>query len=453
MLPNSAAVDPLLTGLPANIDAERLILGSILAYGDEVLSACSAMLAPEDFSLTKHVLIFRRILDLDARGVSVDRVTLANELMDRKELESVDGLSYLLQLDENMPRVPSLDSYCQIVRDKSKLRRIFLACQNISARCLSGDGGADEILEHGDKLLSDLGGPLGSSGGWSNPGDIINGFQGGLDALMTPSRGGAGVPLPWRTVQEQVCGLQAGDLVILAGRPSHGKSAAALQIARSAAESGIGVAYVSLEMSKAALLRRLVCSKARVNSHLARLGYLSAVQRRDIQEAANAIEGLPLWIEDEGAHTPAAIRQTLKRLRAKHPIGLVIVDHFHLVAGSGREDERQRYNRIADDFQRQAKEFGVPFVVLAQLSRKCEEERRAPGLSDLKETAKLEENADLVLFVYRPECYASNRTREELHGVAEFIIGKQRNGPTGKVPMVFLKEFQTFELCAGEDRE
>lgn len=449
-----AAVNPLQNGLPANIDAERVLLGSILLDDSAFVEVADA-LRVGDFSLEKHQRIFRRMMDLYERGEKVDRITLANELNDQRELESVDGLSYLVSLDDGLPKLSNIEGYVKIVKDKASLRQTIAAAQLVMNRALLAQDTPAEILSHAEQLFFGLEESVGTvARGWENPGDIIRSCPGGLDALMSPNRGGTGIVLPWDRLQEQTCGLQRGDLVILAGRPSHGKSAAALQIARRGAEAGAGVAYVSLEMSRESLFLRLVCSVARVDLHKARVGYASKEERTRMRDAAASVESMPLWIEDQDVRTAAAIRLRLKRLQAKQPFGLVVVDHFHLVAGNGgREDERVRYNRIADDFQRQAKEFGVPFVVLSQLSRKCEEERRPPGLSDLKETAKLEENADLVIFVYRPECYGSNRNREELRGKAEFIIAKQRNGPTGKIQMVFRPDITTFEVAAAEEAE
>jgi replicative DNA helicase len=230
-----------------------------------------------------------------------------------------------------------------------------------------------------------------------------------------------------------------------------GKSGAALQMGRHAAEAGHGVAYISLEMSAAALERRLLSQISRVDSFRMRTGLLSEREREAIRGARERRSLLPILINAKGCRTGPAIISAIRELRASRSIGLVIVDHFHLVRGlSAHEDERVRYNRIADEFQTAARETNIPFVVLCQLSRKCEEENRAPGLSDLKETGKLEENADVVMFVHRPEMYAKNRGREELRGLAEFIIAKQRDGATGKCGMVFIGGQQRFEAVAEE---
>lgn len=433
-------------GLPANIDAERFILGSIVLQGNEAFAACEASLATEDFALDKHRRIYNTMRELDADGQRIGRVEIASRLDAAGQLQSIDGLSYLVSLDDGLPIISNLDSYVSIVREKSVLRQIMYACQNLINQCASGEECSD-VIANADTILARLSDRGDSNPEWKNPGEVIAAYPGGLGAFITPSRGGTGIQLPWPEVNTTVCGLQPGDLTLIAGRPSHGKSVAGMQIAFEAAKFGRGVAYFSLEMSEESLVRRLISMVAHVDSQKMRLGYLSNEERERIREAHAYISGMPLWIDYRGYTTPA-IRRAVKRLKARREVSLVVVDHFHLLQSIGREEDRARYARSADDLQRYAKEFGVPFVVLTQLNRKCEDENRAPGLSDLAETGKLEQNADIVSFVYRPEMYAKNRQKDELRGVAEFIIAKQRNGPVGKIDMVFLKEFQQFQEVA-----
>jgi replicative DNA helicase len=429
-------------GLPSNLEAERFILGSIQNAGNDMFASCDTALSADDFALEKHRRIYSAMRGLDEAGQNIGRVEVANELIRLNQLESVDGLSYLTDLDTGLPLLASIDSYVRIVREKSILRQIALAAHNLMERALLADDDPAAILTHADSILASLM-PDGSLASWENPGEIIRSYPGGLKSFITPSRGGTGVQLPWPIINSTLCGLQPGDLMLVSGRPSHGKSVAAMQLSYEAAKSGHGVAYFSLEMSRESLVRRLISMVGKVDSQRMRLGYLNADERERVSLAASEIESLPIWIDNRGYTTPA-IRRALKSLRARREIGLVVVDHFHLIQSIGREEDRQRFARTADDFQRYAKEFNIPFVVLAQLNRKCEDENRAPGLSDLGETGKLEQNADIVMFTYRPEAYARNRNRDELRGHAEFIVAKQRNGPTGKVDMFFRKEFQCF---------
>jgi replicative DNA helicase len=432
-------------GLPCNIDAEKFLLGSIQLEGNERFVACAAVLAERDFALEKHRLIWTAMQTLDAAGRVIGRVEVANELTRLNQLESVDGLSYLISLDDGMPHIANLDSYVQIICDKSVLRQIAIAAQSLMNRALLAGDEPGNLLADAERTLALLSQRDDSRAVFMNPGGIMDGFAGGFDAFITPSRGGNGIHLPWPDVDSLVCSLQPADFMVLAARPSHGKTSAALQIALATAKAGKGVAYFSLEMSRDALIRRLISAVALVDSQKMRNGHLSADERERIRSARQEIESLPIWTPDYRGYTTPAIRRALKMLMATHEIGAVIVDHFHLLQSIGHEEDRQRYGRAADDLQRYAKEFSLPFVVLAQLNRKCEDENRAPGLSDLAETGKLEQNADIVMFAHRPELYAKNRARPELHGVAEFIVAKQRNGPVGKIDMVFLKHIQKFE--------
>lgn len=430
-------------GLPCNLEAERFILGSIQMRGNEVFASCEAAISADDFALEKHRRIYLAMKGLDEVGKTIGRVEVVNELRRRNELDSVDGVAYLTDLDTGMPHLASIDSYVQIVRDKSMLRRIAILAENLRDRALLAEDHPAAILAHADSILARLSEADDSLPIWKNPGEIIGSYPGGLKSFITPLRGGSGVRLPWPKVNATLCGVQPGDLMLISGRPSHGKSVAAMQLSYEAAKLDHGVAYFSLEMSRESLVRRLISMVGKVDSQRMRLGCLNADERERVSLAASEIESLPIWIDNRGYNT-SAIRRALQSLRARREIGIVVVDHFHLIQSIGHEEDRQRFARTADDLQRYAKEFDLPFVVLAQLNRKCEDENRAPGLSDLAETGKLEQNADIVMFTHRPEAYARNRNRAEFHGQAEFIIAKQRNGPTGKVDMVFRKEFQCF---------
>lgn len=230
-----------------------------------------------------------------------------------------------------------------------------------------------------------------------------------------------------------------------------GKSALAMQVAMHAAKNNFGVAYVSLEMTGPSLVRREVAQDARVDSNKMRLGYLNRDERTQLVETRTIIESLPIHIESRQrrGRTVSSILASLRYLRARNVVDLVVIDHFHLIDGPERE-ERIKYNRIADALQRAARDMEVPIIVLAQLNRKCEEERREPGLADLKECGKIEENADVVLFIHRPEMYVHNRDKEELHGQAKLIIAKQRDGATGYSSLTFLASQTRFETPTSE---
>ena len=435
--------------LPSNLDAERFVLGSIVLSGGSYGDVATA-LDPEDFSLEKHRRIFARMKDLYERGEGIDRLTLANELTKHGQLESVDGYSYLACLDEGLPTLVNLDSYIRIVRDKSTLRQTIYACQQIQEQCYSAGDEPGAILEAAGGILERVHGKNGSGKSqWLSPYEIV---QRGGPGLLCPERGAVGLRTPWRKLTEITSGWNPGDLVIIAGRPSMGKSAVAMQQSYTTALQGIGVAYISLEMSKESLVRRLVAGISRVDAHKARSGYLHHDERRRMLEAAVDMETLPIFIDDSQSHTPAAVSAGLRKLRTRANIGLVIIDHLQLMKASGRAESRhQELAEIAHSCKRLAGKMNCAVMLLSQLNRSCEQERRRPTLSDLKESGAIEEDADVVVFVHRPEMY--KRDDPGLRGQAELIVAKQRNGPVGKIPLRFLHEYQVFEEAVQECSE
>jgi replicative DNA helicase len=439
-------------GLPCNLDAERFVLGSILVSGNELFAGIDAVLTADDFMTEANKRLWAACKNLDDAGRQIDRMTVATALSDAGTLASVGGFTYISALDEGMPKLSNIDSYVTIVREKSLLRRIAVSAHSLYSRALMADEEPGNLLASADEILGRLNGNDDMQAEWKNPGEVMTEYPGGLSSFISPTRGGTGIQTPWPLLNNSICGLQGGDMVLLAGRPSHGKSAAALQIAYEAAKYGRGVAYFSLEMSRESLVRRMLSLASGVDSHRMRLGYLNATERQAVSLAASEIETMPIWIDYRGYNSPA-IRRAVKRLKARRQVDLVVIDHFHLLKGLGGEEMRVQYARIADDLQRIAKEMNIPFLILTQLNRKCEDENRAPGLSDLAETGKLEQNSDIVLFTFRPEMYSKNREKQELNGLADFILAKQRNGPTAKFQMQFRRDVQGFYECERQDQE
>jgi replicative DNA helicase len=440
-------MDPvMMKGLPANIAVEKLVLGSILLCGARFPEIASA-LDDTDFALEKHRRIFARMRTLDDRGEKIDRVTIADDLNRTGELASVDGLSYLVSLDDGLPQISNLDSYIDILIQKSRLRRIAVAGQSIMNHAIAGTDSPDEVLAGADAALLGIRPSRNTKETWKTPGMEIADYPGGLKGLLDPEHS-AGIQTPFAKLNEVTGGFRPQELILIAGRPSHGKSALALQFGWHAVKhQEIEVAYISLEMSRESITRRLISMHGRADLHRMRIGYLSFAERQRVSECAADVSQACLWIDERGGQTSASIRRSVRELCARRPIGMVIVDHLHLIRSSDfrGEDERKRFSRIADDLQALAKELNVPVLALAQLSRRCEEENRAPGMPDLKETGKLEENADLILCPYRPEMYHRNREKKELKGIAEIVIPKQRNGPIGSVYLVFTSSMSMFQ--------
>ncbi len=441
-----AAADTTLDrGLPVNIDAERFVLGSIL-MDDAIFLQIAAAVQPEDFSLEKHRRIFARMQDLYDRGERIDRVSLAEELMRQNQLESVDGLSYLVSLDDGLPKLSNLDGYVRIVKDKALLRKIIFTSQKLIDRCALQEETPDEILAGAEETLLRLG-EARASNSLANPAQIIEEFQGGLNAFLDPSRRIKGISTGFTKFDEMTGGLHAGELFILAARPSMGKTALALNIAQHVAVQNRGtVAVFSLEMSKESLLTRMMCAGARVDQQKFRAGFLNAEERRKLHHAAEQLIEAPLFIDDTPGTTLMDVHAKLRRLRNEHGLALVVLDYLQLMSSRGRSENRnQEISAMSRGFKLLANELQVPFLVLSQLSRAPEQRPgdHKPQLSDLRESGSIEQDADLVAFIYREEVYKPER--EDLRGLADLMLSKQRNGPTGVIKMVFLRECTKFE--------
>jgi len=433
-------------GLPANLDAERFVLGSIL-MDDAAFIPIAGTLQAEDFSLEKHRRIFSRMAELYDRGERIDRVTVANELMKHNQLESVDGLGYLVSLDDGLPAISNLDSYVRIVKDKSVLRRIIFHSQKLIDRCVLGEDEPEQILSSAEESLLKLGESR-AKDALANPDRIIREFEGGFNAFLDPSKRIKGIGTGFLKLDEMTGGLHGGELIIIAARPSMGKTALALNIAQHVAmdPQHHTVAVFSLEMSKESLLTRMICASARVDQQKFRAGYLNADERRRLNKAAQDIMQVPLFIDDTPGVNLMDIHAKLRRLRSEHGLGLVIVDYLQLMSSRSRYENRtQEVSALSRGFKLLAKELNVPMVVLSQLSRAPETRPgdHRPQMSDLRESGSIEQDADVIGFIFREEIYKQDR--EDLKGLAELLLAKQRNGPTGKINLVFLREFTKFE--------
>jgi replicative DNA helicase len=434
-------------GLPSNIDAEKFVLGAIL-LDDTNFIQVAGFLDVEDFSLEKHRRIFLRMRDLADRGERIDRVTVANELMKQNQLESVDGLSYLVSLDDGLPQIFALDSYVKIVKDKSTLRRIVFASQKLIDRCIIGQEEPEEILAGAEETILKLG-ETRASDTLVNTEQILSGFEGGINVFLDPSKRIKGTSTGFYKFDEMTAGMHEGELIILAARPSMGKTALALNIAHHVAtniQDPKTVAVFSLEMSNDSLLTRMICASAMVDQQKFRAGFLNQDERRRLQMELGRLVQAPLYIDDTSGTNLMDVHAKLRRLKAEQGLGLVIIDYLQLMSSRGRSENRnQEVSAISRGLKLMAKEMKVPFLVLSQLSRAPETRPgdHRPQLSDLRESGSIEQDADLVMFIYREEVY--NRDREDLKGKAKLIIAKQRNGPIGDVNLVFIHHATKFE--------
>ena len=434
-------------GLPANVDAERFVLGSIL-LDDSAYVQVAGLLEPEDFILEKHRRIFMRMAELYEAGERIDRITIAEQLSKHGQLESCDGYTYLSSLDDGLPTIINLESYIRIVKDKSTLRRLIFASQKIIDRCVLGEETPEEILGGAEEGLLKLGDAR-VANSLLNCEQIIRGYDGGLNTLLDPSKRIKGLSTGFIRFDEMTGGLHEGELIILAARPSMGKTALALNIAQHAAthpKIRQTVAVFSLEMSRESLLTRMICAGARVDQQKFRAGYVNQDERMLLHQSARELAGAPLFIDDSSGTNLMDVHAKLRRLRSENGLGLVVIDYLQLMTGRGRfENRNQEVSSLSRGLKLLAKELRVPMLVLSQLSRAPETRQgdHRPQLSDLRESGSIEQDADLVAFIYREEVYKPDR--EDLKGQAKLIIGKQRNGPIGEVSLQFLKHCTRFE--------
>ena len=434
-------------GLPANLDAERFVLGSIL-LDDSRFPEVAGELSMEDFALENHRRAYSRMLDLHGRGERVDRVTLANELMRFGELDSVGGLGFLLSLDEGMPRVPVLDGYVRIIKEKSALRQIAMAAQHMMNRAIMGEEDPADILASLEESILKMSDRQTTKKGLTSPLEAIRAHEGGLNSFLNPSSRKRGIDTGFTKFDEMTGGMRPGELIILAARPGVGKSALAANIAWHVASRLFEpMAIFSLEMSIDMILTRMICGAARIDQHRFRSGYLSAAERVKLRDAAAAMVEAPIWIDDTaGVHLLDMHAKLRKMKQETGRIGLVVVDYLQLMSGKGKQESRnQEVSQISRGLKLMAKELDCPILALSQLSRASETRTgdHRPQLSDLRESGSLEQDADLVAFIFREEMY--RRDREDLRGLAEVIISKQRSGPLGVVPLVFLHSQTRFD--------
>jgi replicative DNA helicase len=441
--------------LPDNLDAERFVLGAIMSSDTAFLQVAGTLMA-EDFSLEKHKRIFLRMGDLYERGESIDRVTLANELMKHGQLQSVDGLSYLVSLDDGLPQLHNVENYVSIVKEKSLLRRIITVSQDTINRCLTSQEDAKQILGAVEDAVMKLN-DVQSKNSLASPAHIITEYEGGINAFLDTSRRAKGIGSGFTKFDEMTGGLREGELFILAGRPAMGKTALALNMAQHIAtnvKDPKAVAIFSLEMSKESLLTRLICSSARVDQQRFRAGYLNEEERRLLRDAMYRLVESPLFIDDSAGTNLMDVHSKLRRLQAEHDLGLVVIDYLQLMQGRGRFENRvQEISSLSRGLKLMSKELRVPFLVLSQLSRAPETRTgdHRPMLSDLRESGSIEQDADIVAFIFREEVYRPDK--ESLKGVAELILSKQRNGPTGRVKLAFLNRYTKFENLAADTGE
>ena len=437
---------------PQHIEAEQSVLGGILIE-NYAINKVMEILKPDDFYRDSHRKIYKALIDLSERDEPADSITLTNELKNSGHLDSVGGASYVASLIDLVPTAANIEYYAKIVKEKAILRKLIQTSTEIITQSYEDRGDVEGFLDEAERAIFDI------SENRVRPSfypirDIVKDSFKILERLYEKKELVTGVPSGFKDLDRMTAGFQPSDLIIVAGRPSMGKTSFCLNLAQYAAiEKKTPIAIFSLEMSKEQLGIRMLCSEAHVEGTKLRSGFLSESDWPRLTIAAGNLSDAPIYIDDTAALTILELRAKARRLKTEHGgLGLVIVDYLQLMKGRTRVESRQQeISEISRSLKALAKELNIPVIAVSQLSRKTEERTgNRPQLSDLRESGAIEQDADLILFIYRDEVY--NRSEDNPNrGKAEIIIGKQRNGPIGKIELAFLDKFTTFkELYRGE---
>jgi replicative DNA helicase len=436
---------------PQNLEAEQSVLGGILIE-NEAINRVMEILDPDDFYRDAHRKIFNALINLSERDEPADLITLTNELRKIDQLDSIGGASYLASLIDSVPTAANIEYYAKIVKEKSILRKLIQTSTEIITQSYEDRGDVEVFLDEAERAIFDISEKRVRPSFFSIRDVVKESFK-TIERLFQKKELVTGVPSGFKELDRMTAGFQPSDLIIIAGRPSMGKTAFCLNVAQYAAvENKIPVAVFSLEMSKEQLVIRMLCSEAHVEGTRLRTGFLNESDWPKLTIAAGNLSEAPIYIDDSAALSVLELRAKARRLKSERGLGMLIIDYLQLMKGRARVESRQQeISEISRSLKALAKELNIPVIAVSQLSRKTEERTgNRPQLSDLRESGAIEQDADLIIFIYRDEVY--NRAEDNPNrGKAEVIIGKQRNGPIGKIDMAFLDKFTTFkELYKGE---
>ncbi|MGB0679061.1 MAG: replicative DNA helicase [Polyangiales bacterium] len=435
---------------PSAMEAEKSVLGGILLHND-AMNVVLEVLTTDDFYSEAHGKIFDAMISLTKRGQPVDLITLREELASSRELSGIGGDEYLLGLTDTLPTVDNIEAHANLVREKALVRSLIAACHEVTARGYGDYGAVEEFLDSAERAIFDI-----AKSRLRHPYEhikdvVLRTFR-DINEAAQRQQTITGLPSGFDRLDRRTAGMHPGDLIIVAGRPGMGKTAFALNIALNACvKAQIPVAVFSLEMPKEQLVRRMLCSEARVDGGRLRAGQLARDDWPKLANAAGVLSELSLWIDDTPALTIMELRAKVRRLRADKGLGLIVVDYLQLMRSGTRNDSReQEISEISRFLKALAKELAIPVIALSQLNRGVESrgnKDKRPQLSDLRESGAIEQDADTILFIYRDEVYNKESNDK---GIAEIIIGKQRSGPTGTVRCRFLNEYTRFDNLADD---
>lgn len=430
---------------PQNIEAEQSILSAIL-IDNNTLPEVLETLSEKDFYREVHQKIFAAMVDLFERSEPADLITMTNILKEQGQLESVGGATYLSELVDTIPMATNAAHYAKIIHEKATLRRLIERAASITSRCFEDRGDMEDILDFAERSIFDISEDK-VRPAFHSLADILTDTYKAVEQAYENKVLVTGVPTGYHELDQLTSGFQPGDLVIIAGRPSMGKTALALNITQSAtAATGIPSAIFSLEMSKEQLSLRILSSEARIDSSKMRGGFLKESDLARINRAAGTLYDLPIYIDDSPAISALEIRAKARRMKMEKGLGFIIVDYLQLMRGRSSAERRDlEISEISRSLKALAKELYIPVIALSQLNRKVEDRsNRRPVLSDLRESGAIEQDADVIIFIYRDEVYNTEPDNPN-RGIAEIHVAKQRNGPIGTVKLTFLEHCTRFE--------
>lgn len=426
---------------PHNQEAEQAVLGAVFLEREALIRA-SEIIKAEDFYRTSHQRIFQVMLDLAEADQPVDLITVTSELQDRGWLEEIGGVSYLSDLANSVPTAANVDYYAKIVEEKAILRRLIRVATQIASSGYAAEDDVEEVLNRAERNILDVASGRNTDGFIPIKDVLVETYE-RLEMLHNSSSDLTGIPSGFRDLDLMTSGFQASDLIIVAARPSVGKTAFALNVAQNvAARAGATVAIFSLEMSALQLVQRMLCAEGNIDANRMRTGTFQEEDWEKLTMAMATLSKANIFIDDSPAVTVGQIRAKCRRLKAEHGLGLIIIDYLQLIQGSGKENRQQEISAISRTLKGIARELDCTVIALSQLSRAVEQRQdKRPMLSDLRESGSIEQDADVVAFLYRDDYY---NQESENKNVVEILIAKQRNGPVGKVELAFLKEYNKF---------
>lgn len=428
---------------PQNIEAEQAVLGAIFLEPSS-LTVTSEIIIPEDFYRSSHQKIFNVMLKLNDEGKAVDLITVTEDLAATKSLEEVGGVAYLSELAGSVPTAANIEYYARIVEEKSLLRRLIRTATNIAQEGYSREDEVAELLDEAEKNIMKVA-QRKNSGSFQNIKDVLVRTYDNIEELANRKGDVTGIPTGFAELDRMTAGFQRNDLIIVAARPSVGKTAFALNIAQNVAtKTDETVAIFSLEMGAEQLVMRMICAEGNINAQNLRTGALTDEDWRKLTMAMGSLSNAGIYIDDTPGVRIGDIRAKCRRLKQEHGLGMILIDYLQLIQGNGRsgENRQQEVSEISRSLKALARELEVPVIALSQLSRGVEQRQdKRPMMSDIRESGSIEQDADIVAFLYRDDYYDKET---ENKNIIEIIIAKQRNGPVGTVSLAFVKEYNKF---------